>query len=178
MKRLPIIAAFVAVALWGVQGALAQSGHDLFQKGLIQEHAEGDLDKAIGLYKLIIENFSDDRPLVAKAILQMGGCYEKLVDQEAAKAYQRLIMEFADQAEAVRSARLHLQRLGTAKVGTDGNGPTYSLVLDDQIAGVSVDFRYFSPSGDRIVFRNSDKTQLYIADPTGTKIQPLLDDLG
>jgi serine/threonine protein kinase/Tol biopolymer transport system component len=56
------------------------------------------------------------------------------------------------------------------------NAPTYRLVLDEQIAGVSVGTCDFSPSGDRIVFQTDDN--LYITDQTTTIIRPLLDDLG
>ncbi len=54
--------------------------------------------------------------------------------------------------------------------------PNYRLVLDDQIAGVSVGTCDFSPSGDRIIFHT--KENLYITDQTATIIRPLLDDLG
>lgn len=175
MNRSLIRVAFFVLVLMGGQNVLGQSGHDLFQKGLIQERTEGDLDKAIGLYQQIVEDFPDDRPLAAKALLQIGECYEKLGDQEAQKAYQRLIKEFADQLEVVRIARQHLQQLNAGDTGTQVNGPTYSLVLDDQIAGMEVGFFEFSPSGDRIVFASENK--LYIADHTATVIRPILEDL-
>ena len=54
--------------------------------------------------------------------------------------------------------------------------PNYRLILDEQIAGMPVDECDFSPSGDRIVFKNKDN--LYITDQTATTIRPLLDDLG
>jgi Tol biopolymer transport system component len=53
--------------------------------------------------------------------------------------------------------------------------PNYRLVLDEQIAGMSVGVCDFSPSGDRIVFKTDEN--LYITDHTATKIRPLLDDL-
>ena len=63
----------------------------------------------------------------------------------------------------------------TGKV-EQAKAPTYRLVLDDQIAGMSVGICDFSPSGDRIVFQTDDN--LYITDQTATIIRPLLDDLG
>ncbi|MGD8499867.1 MAG: tetratricopeptide repeat protein, partial [Phycisphaerales bacterium] len=112
MNRSSIIAAFFALPLLAGQNALAQSGYDLFQKGLVQERTEGDLDEAIRLYKQIIEDHKDDRALVAKTLVQMGGCYEKLGRAEAQKAYQRVIQEFADQLEPVTQARSRLAALG------------------------------------------------------------------
>ncbi|MHC4691832.1 MAG: protein kinase domain-containing protein [Planctomycetota bacterium] len=54
--------------------------------------------------------------------------------------------------------------------------PNYRLVLDEQIAGMPVGTCDFSPSGDRIVFKNKDN--IYITDQAATTIRPLIDDLG
>jgi len=175
MNRLAIIAAFFALFFLAGHGAMAQSGYDLFQKGLVAERTEGDLDEAIRLYKQIIAEHKDNRALVAKALVQMGGCYEKLGRGEARKAYEQVIQEFADQSEAVRAARRQLEQLDSGSQG----GPTYRLVLDSKIAGMPVengDWKRhldFSPSGDRIVFESQGR--LYIADETGTLIRPIQD---
>jgi Tol biopolymer transport system component len=58
--------------------------------------------------------------------------------------------------------------------GARANAPTYHLVLNDNIAGMHVGTRDFSPSGDRIVFEHEKK--LYIADQTTTAIRLLLDE--
>ena len=64
MNRLSIIAALFALISLGGQSALAQSGYDLFQKGLVQERVKGDLDEAIRLYKQIaVQGLGPDRPL-------------------------------------------------------------------------------------------------------------------
>lgn len=179
MNRNRIIAAFFALVFLAGQNALAQSGYDLFQKGLVKERTEGDLDEAIRLYKQIVANHKDDRALVAKALVQMGGCYEKLGRTEARKAYERVVQEFADQSESLRIARQHLEQLDAGAPRAKANGPTYRLVLDSKIAGMPVKNEGskrnldFSPSGDRIVFESQGK--LYIADETGTLIRPLQD---
>ena len=97
MNRQSITAAFFVLALLAGQSALAQSGYDLFQKGLVQERAKGDLEEAIRLYQQIVEDFADDRALAAKALLHIGLCYEKLGRAEAQKAYQRVIEEYPEQ---------------------------------------------------------------------------------
>src|SRR4030043_228005 len=99
MNRLSIIAAFFALVFFAGQSALAQSGYDLFQKGLVKERSEGDLAEAIRLYKQIVEDFTDDRALIAKALVQMGGCYENLGIAEARTAYERVVRHYADQSE-------------------------------------------------------------------------------
>lgn len=60
--------------------------------------------------------------------------------------------------------------------GGQVTGPTYRLVFDEEIAGMPVKCYDFSPSGDQIVFASEGR--LYIADGTGTTVQPILDDLG
>ncbi len=98
----------------------AQSGHDLFQKALVQERTEGNLQQAIQLYQRIVRDFSNDRPLAAKALLQMGQCYEKLGKDEARKAYERLVRDYADQSEEAKLARTRLAALRKPAVKESG----------------------------------------------------------
>jgi Tol biopolymer transport system component len=155
MNRLSIIAAFFALVFIAGHSALAQSAYDLFQKGLIAERTEGNLEEAIRLYKQIVAEHKDDRALVAKALVQMGGCYEKLGRVEARKAYERVIQEFADQAEPVQVAREHLQQLdGETGAGNENNksGVTVRQVwepspgpwMSDSSGAPSPDGRYLS----------------------------------
>jgi hypothetical protein len=62
MNRSTIIVAFCALVFLGGQCALAQSGYNLFQKGLVQERVKGDLDEAIKVYERIIVKFPNNRP--------------------------------------------------------------------------------------------------------------------
>jgi len=177
IKLLSISTVVFALMLVVASSAYAkQSAGVLFQSGLYQEQVKGDLDAAIKVYERIIINFPKDRPVAAKALLHIGLCYEKMGKQEAQKTYRHLIKEYADQLETVQTARERLRQLDAGAPGAKVNGPTYRLILDDQIAGVPVGICDFSPSGDRIVFQTQDK--LYITDQTATIIRPLLDDLG
>jgi Tol biopolymer transport system component len=112
MKKISVIIIVVGllVAL-GAGFAAPQSGYDLFQKALVQERTEGNLQEAIQLYQRIVREFSGDRPLAAKALLQMGECYEKLGKDEARKAYERLVRDYADQSEETKLARARLAAL-------------------------------------------------------------------
>ncbi|NQU65290.1 MAG: PD40 domain-containing protein, partial [SAR324 cluster bacterium] len=118
MKRFTIIAMCLVLLSLFEQSTFAQNAHDLFQKALVAERTQGDLDQAIQLYKQIIANHADDRALAAKALLQMGGCYEKLGNTEAQKAYGRIVEEYADQSATMAQARTRLAVL-ISSVGSD-----------------------------------------------------------
>jgi Tol biopolymer transport system component len=139
MNRLSIIATFFALFFFTEQNALAQSGYDLFQKGLVQENVKGDLNEAIRLYKQIVEEHTDERPLVAKALVQMGGCYEKMGTAEARTAYERVVRDFADQSDIVAQAKVKLAALGgpggaggliTRRILADASGVSGMLTAD------------------------------------------------
>jgi Tol biopolymer transport system component len=117
----------------------------LLQEAKHRALVDGDLERAIELCKKIVSEHSDNRTVMAKALLQMGGCYEKLGQAEAQKAYQRLIKEFADQNEVANQARVRLAAMesdngksevtirkiwgarGTEKELQDENNPLYLL---------------------------------------------------
>jgi Tol biopolymer transport system component len=133
---------------------------------------EGKLEEAIQLYKKILTGRPSNRAVAAKALLQMGQCYEKLGEtqaQEARKAYQRIAREFADQAEIVAQARLRLAALGgpggggglvTRRVLTDASGVRGVLTADgkyisniDRGTGDVVQFEVASGQTSRITNR-------------------------
>jgi len=116
--RKTLLTALVTLTLTvGAEHVQAQSGHDLFQQALVMERANGELRDAIALYERIVEEFADERELVAMALVQMGGCYEKLGTEGAREAYGRVVSEFADQAESAETARTRLALLrGQASV--------------------------------------------------------------
>ena len=51
----------------------AQSAQELYQRGLVQEHANGDLKQAIALYVQAAKMAGTDRALAAKALVRMAG---------------------------------------------------------------------------------------------------------
>src|SRR6266851_6910030 len=83
---------------------LMQAAH---QKQLV----EGQLEEAIQLYKRIVQEHSGNRAVAAKALLEMGQCYEKLGNTEARKAYEHVLRDYADQNEAAEQARARLAAL-------------------------------------------------------------------
>jgi Tol biopolymer transport system component len=98
---------------------LQQTAGELFEKALYVEEGQGDLQKAIGLYQDIVKRFPESREVAAKAQLHIGLCYEKLGLKEAEKAFQKVISDFPDQVEAVKTAREKLTLLPGARAALE-----------------------------------------------------------
>jgi Tol biopolymer transport system component len=112
-----------------------------------KEMVDGDLKAAIEMYKRIVANPGGNRAVAAKALLQMGQCYEKLGQADARKAYERLVREFADQTEQVQVARAKLAALGESRSSTAGSAMTVRKVWSltaSPLAASSPDGRYLS----------------------------------
>jgi Tol biopolymer transport system component len=120
----------LALLFVSVELVTAQSGYDLFQQALVKERADANVAGAIRIYERIVKEFSSNRPLVAKTLLQLGSAYEKRQEkQQARAAYDRISKEFATEADAVTEARRRLAALDgapateglTFRVVTTGN---------------------------------------------------------
>lgn len=159
----------------------------LLQSAAHKEMVEGDFEQAIRIYRDIISRTGVDRSVAAKALVRMGLCYEKLGNQRAQGIYERVVLEFADQAEAVRQARARLAKLRSGDRNDRPASPTYRLILNDLFAE-----RHFAPSspfdlspdGAHVVFlkRVQDqgrwKRRIHVSDLTGTLVHPLLAEEG
>jgi len=146
-----IFPALVVVAL--LTGSLAPGQKNdqtdvMFQAALHKQLVDGDLEGAIEQYKTILAKYGSDRAVAAKAWVEMGQCYEKLGKEEARKAYERVLREYADQSEAAAKARARLAALS-------GNGASRSSEMvtrrlwtgpdvDVEDCSVSPDGRYLS----------------------------------
>jgi Tol biopolymer transport system component len=106
-----VLGALVAVAAFVSSGFVQQSAEQLYQSGLYKEDVEGKLEEAIAVYQEIIKIHPQNSPVAAKALFHMGLCYEKLGNQEAQKAYERLIADYPGQKEEVALARERLDKL-------------------------------------------------------------------
>src|SRR3954449_8842299 len=89
-----------------------------FQEAMQKAQVEGDLTAAIKIYQTIASDKSN-RSLAARALMQLGQCYEKQGSTEARKAYQRVLREFADQARPAEEARTRLAKLNTSSTQTE-----------------------------------------------------------
>ncbi len=94
-------------APWGTEEGPAVR----LERAIQLETVDGDLDAAIALYEQIVEGNGNHRALVARALLRLGGCYEKLGRREARTVYQRLVDGYADQSAQVAQARSRLAAL-------------------------------------------------------------------
>jgi Tol biopolymer transport system component len=101
-----ITLAFLVVALPSAQSA--SEPELLFREALHKQQVDGDLEAAIKLYQRIVSTRNANRTLVARALLQLGDCYERQGNAEARRTYERLVREFGDQGDAVRLARARL----------------------------------------------------------------------
>ena len=112
MKLKKALALCMAIGLiLGNYQAFAQTAEELFPKGIQLEEVKGELERAIEVYQTIVDKYSENKTIAAKALFHIGLCYEKLGKQEAQKAYQRLIEEYPGQIQEVNLAKKRLANL-------------------------------------------------------------------
>jgi Tol biopolymer transport system component len=90
------------------------SADALLGAALHQEEVAGQLEAAIATYRKVLAAADATRAQKAKAQLRIGACYERLGNSEATKAYEAVLRDFADQADAARQAREKLAGLASA----------------------------------------------------------------
>ena len=144
-----ILGALLVVGLLTGQLAMPQNNDQaevLFQSAMNKELVSGELEQAIDIYKKIVASYSNNRPVAAKALLQIGQCYEKLGKDEAQKAYERLVREYPDQSEAAAEARTRLAALRKPAVRESGMATrrVWAGPYVDIEGSVSSDGRYLS----------------------------------
>jgi Tol biopolymer transport system component len=109
-----------------------------------KETVQGDIKGAIERYKKLAQ--SSDHAIAAKARIHLGESYDKLGSIEADKQYDLVIRKFADQADAVATARAHLSRNATTATG----------MAEHNVWELTSDFgRAVSPDGRYIAFSDS-----------------------
>lgn len=154
----------------------------LLQKAIQVETVDGDLNAAIKLYRQIVENPGENRTVAAKALLQIGKCYEKLGSLEARKAYETLLEEYADQSDIATEARARLASLAGSideggirmrRIGTSPTAPiegTLSpdgrfLLLTDWNSGGNVVVRDRATGNTRFVTSYADGPKHFALNP-------------
>ena len=143
----------------------SQSAEQQFQKGIMKEEGEGSLREAIDLYKSVADNIQADRALRAKALYQMGNCYEKLGQQEARGVYENLVANYSDQPELVTNAKRKLSKLFADQTGSDNSG-----IVIRQENSPGVDIATYSPDGRFATFIDWVDPEIGVIDlKTGNK---------
>jgi Tol biopolymer transport system component len=94
-----------------VRPAFAQTTAAALQleAGIAKEEVDGDLKSAMETYQKIAAESSAPRDVRAKALLHIGGCYEKL-GKQARQVYEQVVRDYADQP-AASQARSRLTAL-------------------------------------------------------------------
>ena len=159
MKNILTIALAIALCGTGLQlvsgcaavgqSQASRSAEVQLKAALHKEQVEGDLKGAIEQYKKIAAQPGASRATVATALLRMGQCYEKMGNAEARTAYERLVRDFADQAEIVAQARVRL----TALTGAGGASGSSAMAVRRVWAGREANFEGgVSPDGRFLSF--------------------------
>jgi hypothetical protein len=169
------VAIFMAAALALSSSITAQSGHELFQQALSKERAEGKLQDAIALYQRVIEVAGADHALAARALLQLGRCYETLGHAEARSAYERLIARYPDQSDLVAQAKTRLAALVRTPTATPAAAAMTVRTLpeigkDGELLAVNLD-------GTKAIVMNYSKGQNIALFDVAKKQTRLLTDL-
>ncbi len=170
------VARFLAVTIvaWllAVPFAIAQKDEQaevLMQAAHQKQLVEGQLEEAIQLYRRIVQEHGGSRAVAAKALLEMGLCYEKLGNTEARKAYERLLRDYGDQNEAVIQARARLAVL-SGNVGSRSS----EMVTRRVWAGPDVDvLGSVSPDGRYLSYADSTTGDLALRDLATGKMRRL-----
>lgn len=147
------------------ENSWAQTPEQQFQKGIMKEEGEGALKEAIELYKSVADDTKADKVLRAKALYQMGNCYEKLGQQEARNIYEKLVANYTDPQELVANAKRKLNKLNADKSELDNSG-----IVIRQLPSPGVDISAYSPDGQFATYNDWDDPELGVIElKTGKK---------
>ncbi|HUQ91103.1 MAG TPA: tetratricopeptide repeat protein [Bryobacteraceae bacterium] len=123
--------------------AAGKTPESMLGAALHQEEVQGDLKGAIAAYQKVLAAPGVSRKTAAEALVRMGQCYEKLGNAESRKVYERVLREYADQKEAVATARVRLGENATARGAGISVRQVWTLPPKGDIFGtVSPDGRY------------------------------------
>jgi len=160
-----ILLPIFALVLMASECQASSEASVLFEKAKFTMVTKGDLHGAIELFNEIIAKYPGEREYAAKSQLYIGLCYEKQGKQQAQKAYQRVIQEYADQREVAAQARTRLAALERPVSAPEPKGMLVRKVLTDPNFGVeglgeiSPDGRFFSyvdwDTGDLAVYEQA-----------------------
>jgi Tol biopolymer transport system component len=104
-----VLISFLVVG--SLTSSLAQDAEKTFQQAMMKEEGEGNLEGAIEIYNTMVNDNSINRSLRAKALMQVGICYEKLGKKNAMHIYEKLISDYSDQTTIVARARKKLKSI-------------------------------------------------------------------
>ena len=101
---------------------VAQNPQELYQRGLVQEQSNGNLQEAIKLYAQAAKAAGKDRALAAKALIHVASCEEKLGHPtEAADVYAEVVQSYPEQRTEASFAQDRLNQLRRASPARSQN---------------------------------------------------------
>lgn len=129
--------AAAAVVLVLSSALAAQNARELYQRGLVQEHAAGNLQEAIALYSQAAEAAGRDRALAARALIRIGASHEKLGRAaDAAAVYTRVVSAYPEQRAEATVAQ---ERLASLRASASGAAAGAERRVQD-VSGITTPF--------------------------------------
>ena len=141
--------AVVITALLGLVLIAQESPRELFERARLLEDSSQDLSDAVRLYGQVVEQAGGERALGATAQLRLGLLYARLGRTvEAQRAYERVLRDYAEQAEPVGIARVRLAALAQPRSPADPSTMVVRRLWEspsaDYFGGPSPDGRYLT----------------------------------
>ena len=148
-QTVPALLAAVLLLTVGLAAQTTDSAQALLRTAMDTVVVDGDLRAAITQYRAIVETFETDRAVAATALVQMADLYEKLGDGQFRDVYERVVRDYADQAEPVAAAQARLAALEVESSSpSPGSGMTARQIWAGRGVGlpgsVSPDGRYLT----------------------------------
>ena len=164
MSKTIVALAGIIILSAGLQGLWSAPQQEnpavLLRAAIEKEEVDGDLAAAIERYEQVVRTAGANRAVAAQALLRLGGCYEKVGEVQARRAYERLIRDYAEQTREVTAARTRLAALKPAPRESPSL-PTLRLLW----SGTEVDSSgAISPDGRLLAHVNWDTGDLSVRD--------------
>src|ERR1041385_7882763 len=103
MKTNLVVSGLVVLVSVGALRAAEAETHTPFERGLLEEEANHQLDAAIRNYQEAVACLVTNRQMLATAVFRMGECYRKQGKlNEARIQYRRILRDFPEQTELIR----------------------------------------------------------------------------
>jgi TolA-binding protein len=106
-----LLASTAVLMLTAGRSSAQKTSEQLFEKALYAEEMKGDLGEAVKIYQEVLKENPGNRQVMARALLHIGICYEKLGSELASQAYKDVINKYSEQAKEVSMARVSITRL-------------------------------------------------------------------
>jgi Tol biopolymer transport system component len=156
--RTRIVIIGILIAMTGAITVGQQSGNDLYQQGLARETA-GDIKGAVQIFERIVRDYSSNRALTARALLQLGRWSDLLGQNQARSYYERVVREFADQpdlTDVVAQAKTRLAAIPGATQTASSAAMTVQQLPDVTKTG---ELMAVSPDGTSAIVMDYSKGQ-------------------